>query len=219
MQLITPEQLDEVTSTLSKARCKELAPLINELCTKYGITEKLPFQMFLANLLQESFEISHLEENMNYSAQRLADVFPGRYSKTKKRPYIPNDRALALHRNQVAIANDTYGGRMGNTQPNDGWEFRGGGPIGITGRETYTKYAVYIGKPVLETAKLIRTDLRTAIDSACWFFSKLRNLIALSKTGTFKQVCAVINTGSKDKQPIGYDIRLKYYNKIKQVMK
>ena len=217
MELITAGQLDQVTSTLSQERCSQLAALINSSCTKYGITEKLPFQMFLANILQESGECSHRQENMNYSAQGLANTFPRRYSKTQSRPYIPNDFAISLARKPVEIANATYGGRMGNTRPNDGWDFKGGGFIGLTGRATYTDYAKHIGKSPEEAAKFVQESDEGAMDSACWFFAVYRNLISLSKTGTFKQVSSVINTGRKDKEPIGYDVRLKYLNKIKNL--
>jgi len=216
---ITREQLDAVTSTLSKERCKELADLINELCTHYGITEKLPFRMFLANLLQESGEFAHKEENMNYSAQGLANTFPGRYSSTSKPPYIPNDRAKYFHRKPVEIAIDCYGSRMGNIPgTRDGWTFKGGGFIGLTGRATYADYGKYKGMTPEEAAEFAQDTDTGALDSACWFFAVYRNLISLSKTGTFKQVCSVINTGSKERTAIGYDVRLKYYNKINQVL-
>jgi len=205
MQLITTEQLDLITSTLDKHRCIELSALLNELCPKYGITEKLPFQMFLANLLQESGECKSREEDMSYRAITITKTWPERF------PTI--EAATPYARNPVGLANKAYGGRMGNTAPNDGWDYRGGGYIGITGKETYTKYATYIGKPVLETAKLIRTDDRYSLDSACWFFAKLKNLGAVANTGNFKAVCKGINGGL-----IGYDIRIKYYNKIKEVL-
>lgn len=211
--LITPEQLDEVTSTLSKDRCAELAVPINERCTHYGITEKLPFRMFLANLLQESGEVNKLEEDMSYRAVTIVKTWRGRF------PTI--ESATPYARNPVALANKVYGGRMGNTAPNDGWDYRGSGPIGITGKETMSKYAEYIGKPVLETAKLIRTDLKMAIDSACWFFAVYRKLIPVAKAtpkekgekDNFKAVCRGINGGL-----IGYDVRLKYYNRINAVL-
>ena len=218
MPLITPAQLKKVTTTLTTDRCNVLAPLISDTCTKYGISETLPFQMFLANILQESGECSQKKENMNYSAQGLANTFPGRYSKTRKPPYVPNDLALSLARKPVAIANATYGGRMGNYLPNDGWDFKGGGYIGLTGRTTYTSYGKYIGKTPEDAATFVQGSDAGALDSACWFFAINRKLIALAKTGTFKQVCSVINTGSKDKQPIGYDVRLKYFQKIQQVI-
>jgi len=203
--LITPEQLDAVTSTLSKERCAELSALINELCTKYGITEKLPFRMFLANLLQESGEFAHKEENMNYSAARLMAVWPSRFHTIAE--------AAPYARNPEKLSNLVYGGRMGNNQPGDGYKFKGRAFIGITGRELYTKYATYIGKPIDEVIELMEDTDEYALDASCWFFAILRGLIPVSKKGDFKAVCKAINGGL-----IGYDVRLKYYNKINQVM-
>lgn len=44
--------------------------------------------------------------------------------------------AQPFERNPRALANKVYGGRMGNTQPDDGWNFRGRA-AGITGRTNY----------------------------------------------------------------------------------
>ena len=159
MVLITPEQLDEVTATLTKERCTELAALLNELCTKYGITDKKPFQMFLANLLQESGEFAHKEENMNYSAARLLAVWPSRFHTIAE--------AAPYARNPEKLANLVYGGRMGNNQPGDGSKFKGRAFIGITGRELYAKYAAYIGKPIEQAAQLMEDSDEYALDASC----------------------------------------------------
>lgn len=206
MELITPEQLLEITDTISMERCIVMAPLLNELCSKYGITDKLPFQMFLANLLQESGELSYKEENMFYRAARIRAVWPDRFATTKD--------AEPFARNPEALANKVYGGRMGNNQPGDGWAFRGGGFIGITGRELYTKYAEFSLLPnATEAADAIRTKDRYALDSACWFFSIHRKLIPVTLTGNFKKVVKGINGGY-----IGLDVREKYYKRIQQVL-
>ena len=203
--LITYEQLQSITDTLNSERCRVMADLLNELCTKYGITDKLPFQMFLANCIQESGEFAHKEENMNYSASRIVAVWPSRF----------NDIAAAqpFARNPEALSNEVYGGRMGNNQIGDGFKFKGSGFIGITGRELYTKYATYINKSVNEAAELMRTTDRYALDSACWFFAILRKLIPIAKTGDFKTVCKKINGGL-----IGYSVREQYYKRCQQVI-
>lgn len=209
--LITPDQLNTITDTLSPDRCKVMAGLLNELGGKYGITDKLPFQMFLANLLQESNEMNHLEEDMSYkTADRIRAVWPTRFKTVADaQPYV---------RNPQALANKVYNGRMGNTGPNDGWLYRGGGPIGITGKATYQQYADYIGKPIEETANLIRTDDKQALDSACWFFAVLKKLMPVALTGNFPAVCSLINTGSTKKPAIGMDVRQKYYDRITKVL-
>lgn len=203
--LITKEQLKQIAPTLSGIKAAAMAYLINELCTKYGITEKIPFQMFLANVTQESGEFGHKSENMSYRAETLVKVWPSRF---------PNIIAAAPYaRNPEKLANYVYGGRMGNTDQGDGWQYRGAGFIGITGKELYTKYAKYIGKDVKEAADLMRTDDRFALDSACWFFAVLKNLVAVARGGDFKAVVKGINGGF-----IGLADRLAYYAKVQKVL-
>lgn len=206
LMLITPEQLDQITATLGKARCIEMADLINELCTKYGITEPLPFKMFVANVVQESGEFAHKQENMNYRAETIVKVWPSRF------PTIEDAKPYA--RNPQLLANKVYGGRLGNTDPNDGWTYRGGGFIGITGKDLYNQYAKYIGKDVSLAADLIHNEDRYALDSACWFFSILKKLIPIAKTGDFKAVVKGINGGY-----VGLDTRQHYYDLCNKVFK
>jgi predicted chitinase len=62
--LITPQQLNTVATNINSQRAEVMAGLLNELCQKYGITDTTPFQMFLANVIQESGEFAHKQENM-----------------------------------------------------------------------------------------------------------------------------------------------------------
>lgn len=211
--LITPEQLKLIAPSLSFERAKIIAGLLNEICPKYGMDTRDEFKEFLANIVQESGEFSHKTENMNYSAERMAQVWPSRYSKTSKPPYIPNERAFRLQRRAVDLANDVYGGRMGNNQPGDGHRFRGGGFIGLTGREVYTKYAAHIGKPVGETADLVRGTDQYAIDSACWFFSVLKGLNDEAQRDEWLKIVKSINGGT-----IGLADRNRYMARVNQVL-
>jgi putative chitinase len=204
--LITFKQLDEITATLGAARCIEMSDLLNEICEEYGVTGKLPFQMFLANVIQESGEFSAKQENMNYKAKTLMKVWPKRFPTMQV--------AMQYEHNPQKLSNFVYGGRMGNTEPNDGWQYRGGGFIGLTGKEIYTKYAKYIGKGVYEAADLVHTQDRYALDSACWFFAVLKKLIPVANGGNFIEVVRGINGGT-----IGLPTRQHYYDLCKLVLK
>lgn len=203
--LITAEQLQKIAPSLTKERATILTDLLNELCPKYGITDKKVFQIFLSNVIQESGEFKDKEENMNYRAGTLMDVWPKRF------PTL--EIAKQYEHNPVKLANFVYSGRMGNIQGNDGFQFKGGGFIGLTGREVYSKYAQHIGKDVTLTSDLIRTQDRYALDSACWFFADLKNLIPLALKGDFIGVVKGINGGL-----IGLKVRLMYYEKAKEVI-
>ncbi len=73
-------------------------------------------------------------ENLNYSAERLVEVWPSRF------PTIASAKPFA--RNPRKLANKVYGGRLGNTAPDDGWLYRGRGLPQITGKENYDKFGI-----------------------------------------------------------------------------
>ena len=92
-----------------------------------GTRNRLHF--FLAQIGHESGGLRITEENLNYSAQRMMQVWPSRF------PNLASTNGLA--QNPQALANKVYGGRLGNTGPNDGWNYRGRGFIQITGKDGY----------------------------------------------------------------------------------
>jgi putative chitinase len=86
---------------------------------------------FMAQVLHESAGLTIQFENLNYSPERLSQVFPSRFRPNG--PLDPNDYA----HNPEKFANEVYGGRMGNTGPNDGYTYRGRGLLQLTGKESY----------------------------------------------------------------------------------
>lgn len=112
---------------------------------------------WLGQVLHESAMLERIEEGLSYSAQRLMAVWPRRF------PTL--DVAQAYERNPEALANFVYGGRMGNTQPGDGWRFRGRGLIQVTGRDNYAMLAVRMGLPLLADPDMLLQP-RVALDAA-----------------------------------------------------
>ena len=120
--------------------------------------------MFLAQCGHESGGFRVLSENLNYSAKALDSIFP-KYFKRAGRD------ANEYHRQPEKIANVIYAGRMdnGNTDSGDGWRFRGGGILQLTGRYNYTKFAEAVEMSPEEAVDYVRTK-EGALDSACWFW-------------------------------------------------
>lgn len=115
---------------------KQFAKPIENSCIRWGISADRDQARFIAHLHVESGGFSHIEENLNYSAKRLMQVFPRRNGLT---PEIAKQLAAAGPR---AIGNFIYGGKwgrdnLGNTKPDDGWNFRGRSLIQTTGRDNY----------------------------------------------------------------------------------
>jgi putative chitinase len=89
-----------------------------------------------------------VRENMSYSAPRLMEIFGvGRHSAK-----VTEAEAAKLARHPEAIAERVYGlgnpkkaKELGNTEPGDGWRFRGGGDLQMTGRAAYAKFGAIAG--------------------------------------------------------------------------
>jgi putative chitinase len=95
--------------------------------------------------LETGAKYQPIRENLNYSVQALIKKF-GRHriSVAEAEKY---GRKGGRPADQRAIANTIYGGEwgrdnLGNTEPDDGWLFRGGGLAQITGRTNFTKFGM-----------------------------------------------------------------------------
>jgi putative chitinase len=102
---------------------------------------------FLGQILHESHGLSQFCENLNYSPERLCQVWSSRF------PTLADARPYA--RNPEALANKVYGGRMGNVEPGDGWRFRGRAPIQITGRANYAFVGDLMGQDLTVMPELL----------------------------------------------------------------
>ncbi|MBK7097895.1 MAG: glycoside hydrolase family 19 protein [Sphingobacteriales bacterium] len=210
--LLTAQQLKLIAPSLSVAKATELAELINLVAPNYGITNKNLFEEFLATILHESSEFSRKEENLNYTTpERIIKIWPSRFNYTgvggKK-------NATAFVRNPKALANEVYNGRMGNkTGSNDGYDFRGGGFIQLTGRDMYNAYARYHGIAASEVADKTRKLDWWALDSACWVFVIEKKLLPLAERNDFITITKRINGGT-----IGLNDRMAYLARCRKFL-
>lgn len=104
----------------------------------HGVTSTLRLAHFLAQVAHESAGFSRMVENLNYSANRLRQVWPSRFT---------DELAMRAAGNPERIANIVYANRLGNggAASGDGWRYRGRGLIQITGRNNYLRYGQMIG--------------------------------------------------------------------------
>lgn len=141
---------------------------------------------FLAQCAHESSDFTVLEENLNYSAKRLTQVWPKRFP-----PSIANQVAG----NPRRIAEIAYGNRMGNNQPNDGYLFRGQGIIQLTGRDNFTRWGQSLNLTAEQAVERIKTK-QGAVEAAAWFW-KTNNLNRWVDTKDFDGLSDSINIGKK----------------------
>lgn len=139
---------------------------------------------FLGQVLHESCMLERLEENLNYSAERLTKVWPGRF------PTIGS--AAQYARNPQALANKVYGGRLGNVAPGDGWAYRGRGLIQVTGRDNYALIQRLTGLRVLVLPDLLTHPMSALQASIAWWEKRVPD----STLGDVERVTLAVNGGT-----------------------
>jgi len=208
--MITGQQLKAICPNIKQDRADILAALMSKSFAKYGINNPARIQAFVAQVAHESGEFSIKTESMNYSSpERICAIWPSRFNMDGS---AGKRNAHEFVKNQEKLANTVYSGRMGNgdAASGDGFRYRGGGYMQLTGKETYQHYATYIGKNVGETADLVRNTDEYALDSACWIFAIFKKLNDEADRGEFISITKKINGGT-----IGLEERQKYFARAK----
>jgi putative chitinase len=189
MSLLTVDQLRAMIPTNKEveAWCEEL----NKALPKYGITTPERIAGFTSQCAHESQDFCALSENLNYREETLNKVFP-RYFGPGKR------NAAEYAKNPEKIANYVYmdefrTSKLGNTQPGDGWRFRGRGLKQLTGRDNYTRFAKDYNMTAEEAAVWVETK-EGALASALWFWNT-NKLNAIADTGNVAALTKKINGG------------------------
>lgn len=154
------------------AELEPWADAIRPACREFEIDTIRRVAAFIAQMAHES-DLRARNENLNYSVDGLLRTFSrSRISEADCRKY---GRCASHPADQQGIANCIYGGpfglrELGNTEPGDGWLFRGGGPLQATGRRNYTGFARAVGKPLIEAVDWARTTVAGGVMFAAWFW-------------------------------------------------
>ena len=176
---------------------------MNSTFPLYEINTPQRIAAFLAQCGHESGGFTVFEENLNYSAQGLCNIF---------KKYFPTlDSAQPYTRKPEMIANKVYANRMGNgpESSGDGYKYRGRGPIQLTGKSNYTAFAKEMfdnWQEVVENPDWVTWDKDFALMSAIWFWNKT-GLNKEADAGDIKTMTRKINGGF-----IGLEDRIKHYN-------
>ena len=128
--------------------------------TSFSLGDK-EVDVFLGQILHESNMLACMEESLYYRADRIRVM--GMASPIGSRWRALVSRADALAGNPQAMANAVYGGRLGNVAANDGWNYRGSGPIQVTGLANFAALATITGLPLVKNPDLLRTATREAL--------------------------------------------------------
>jgi putative chitinase len=203
---------DQFVAVLPRADPARWLVQLNAAMAEWDINTPQRMAAFLAQIAHESGGLTRLQENLNYSAKRLCEVWPKRF------PSLGMAQAYA--NNPEKLANRVYAGRLGNgdEQSGDGWRYRGRGLIQVTGRSNYKSCADALASDVIATPDLLLQP-GPAARSAAWFWgSRGLNELADSQPGDddeqdFVRISIIINGGRA-----GLKDRLDHWEHAREVL-
>lgn len=197
--LVTPALMRRIAPHLGPVAAQSMAVRLTAALPHAGISSPRQARHFLAQIGHESGGFRTVEENLTYTtAARLRAVWPRRFpTLADAQPFVRDPKALA---------EKVYGARadLGNTQPGDGWRFRGRGLKQLTGRANYRAFTTWArgrgfnvdfeASPEL-VAMTPHADL-----SAAWFWArnKLNDVLVRepSEEKALRAITRIINGGT-----------------------
>jgi putative chitinase len=158
----------------------------DEVSTKWGLTTGNRALGFLSTAYEESGGFTVLSENLNYSATRACQIFPSKFPTTASAaPYAYQPEKFA---------DRVYGGRMGNTGPDDGWRYRGQGLIQITGHDNFAMLEKLTGLPLLQTPSMATSDDHL-LECSVALFARYPGILTYCDEGDWNAVWALVGSG------------------------
>jgi putative chitinase len=225
---MTPALEHLIAAGIKRDVAERWLPHVQAAMTRFGINTKNQVAGWLAQTAHESAGYTALTENLNYSADTMAVVWPTRFAEQEpdpKRPgktrakkdakgkNIPNRFAQALHRKPEMIANAVYSNRMGNgnIESGEGWLYRGRGLKQLTGKFNHQQCSAGLGVDLVANPDLL-LDPQYAAASAAWFWAT-NKCGPLADSGDFVGLTKKINGGT-----IGLEDRQKRYKAVLAAM-
>lgn len=199
-----------------------LLPFMLGTLKAYDINTVRRIAAFLSQAAHESGAFSKMEENLNYSAKRLAVVWPRRFARTDANgDYVkddkgknePNDAALTLANKPEPLANYVYSNRNGNSDVSsgDGWKYRGRGIFQLTGKANYKAASDALNETFVEEPDRVKLPFNACL-TAGWYWNS-KKLHQYADTENLEGLSKAINGGLN-----GLDERVAAYHKAKAVL-
>jgi putative chitinase len=147
-----------------------VSPEAAALLDKYGVETHLQGLHFLAQITHETGDFTVQAEDGSYSAPRIVEIFGVGHHSAK----ITAAEAKGLAHNAKGLFERTYGlgnpkkaRELGNTDPGDGFKFRGRGPMQTTGRGDYEKLSEHLGLDLVANPDLLNEPI-VGLEAALW---------------------------------------------------
>jgi predicted chitinase len=183
--MLTTEQLQTIMPHLPAAKRTTYFPFLTAAVAEFGIDQPARIAAFLAQLAHESAQFKFMEEIWGPTAAQ--------------RRYEPPE-GLAT--------------RLGNTEPGDGFRFKGRGPIQVTGRANYRRFGDLLGLDLLASPEqAAQPAVAFRIAGLYWSKKGLNELADRVTPEAFREITRRINGGFN-----GLAERERFYEAAKAVL-
>ena len=183
--MLTIEQLQAIMPLLPAAKRTTYFPFLTAAVSEFGIDQPARTAAFLAQLAHESAQFKFMEEIWGPTAAQ--------------RRYEPPDK-LATN--------------LGNTEPGDGFRFKGRGPIQVTGRANYHRFGDLLGLDLVATpAQAASPEVAFRIAALFWSKKGLNELADRVTPEAFREITRRINGGFN-----GLAERQRFYETAKTIL-
>lgn len=183
-----------------------------QLLQENGVNTPLRLAHFMAIIGHETGGFTIIREDCRWTYARMCELWPHRFAASD---VVARTKHAACRGDEEKLAEMAYGGRadLGNSEPGDGWAYRGGGPFQDTGRARYREAGHAIGVDLEGSPEQIE-DPRVAIKAVLWAWKKYK-LGELADRNYLRSVQNAVNRGNphSSKDPIGWEDRQRWFNR------
>jgi predicted chitinase len=196
---ITAAELKQIFTKADNATLKKVSETYTKYMKELNMNTCWNKAHFFAQAVVETGLTLHVKngESFNWYYKSLINTFRAFQTEEGKENAKKWGRAIqdredpkavdVTLENEKKIANWAYssdfakGKELGNTEANDGWDFRGKGLIQLTGRTAYTeanKYTIKENADILANPDLVTTDVSISVLSsmAFWKWKKIHKI-------------------------------------------
>lgn len=215
-------------SLFPKGDTRQFEPYWEESFQFARISTNRQIAMFIAQTGHESAGYKRFVENLRYTADRLAVVWPNRFAvkipvyddsgKIVDYKTQPNAKAKMLAGRPIEIANFVYANKYENgpETSGDGWRFRGHGLIQLTFRRNYRRFTEdtfnILGRDFVKNPELLEHP-KYALWAAAWYW-KDKGLNMYADREDVKGATKVINGGTN-----GLKERTELFNSAMKILR
>lgn len=212
MVVINQAQLRRAVPEVYRGEIDSFVASFNQWAIHFGITTPKRVTHYLAQVFTEAACLKSTEENLNYSAGRLLQVFP---------KYFNTSNVEAYAFKPEKIGNRVYANRMGNGNEasGDGYKYHGRGYIMLTGKEQYLKFNRFdlcMKDVVSHPEEVAKFPLNQIASMWFWQTHKLNEIADLDDGGKMGEdivtrITKIVNGGIN-----GLSSRKLYYRRFKK---